>query len=769
MPEAFVNPWLLGGLALVSLPVIIHLLNRRRYQVHDWAAMEFLLKAQVMNRRRVKLEDLILLLLRMAVIALLVLVVARPMVERFGSWNEDERLVVIDDSGSMDLVLPTGSVFGSARESATNQIRDAVGSVPVSLWFGSRPAERPLEVAGDIRGGVLTPGQDGVPGDPALSEAVAASDLFYALAETRPVDSLLRFDKILERVLDIATADPEPRLRSVVLISDFRRQDWLDDGGELRDPLKFAFEELDRREKVSGLRFQFIDVGESDAENVGITDFRTIGGHVLAGVAATLVVEITSYGKEVREGIQGEIEVGKPGSAAFELAQSIPLPPVPPIPPGEKRGIEVEHTFESPGEYPLRVRLASDRLEGDDESYLVVDVREGLRVVVADGDPRADRLSSESGFLLAALLPRGDAPTGALPEVITEEIRAETLEEADVVLLLNRSGISDAEQDVLSDFVERGGGLGVFLGDRVDAADYRDAARSPPGAASSPLLPAALGEPQGPRRPGERVRMKIDEAEHALFNVFRGIDGLSVEGVMFDKYFDLRPVEGAVVVAHYEDASSTPAIVESRHGKGRVMLINTSADRDWGDWPTDISYPIAMQELVRYLAPARVLDRQVTVGDALVWDVVPGWRYEVVLPGGEREPLEGGGDVAARPTRSFHRTERAGFYRVVATPTESSPASDPESRGAPGADTGEPAARWYACRWNPRESELEALGEEGLRAVLDPLGIDYSVGARVDIDALRREQEGEIWRYLALGAGIFLLLELLAAWWFGRR
>ena len=52
---SFAHPAILGGLALASLPVIIHLLNRRRFKTMEWAAMDFLLKAAVRNRRRVRL------------------------------------------------------------------------------------------------------------------------------------------------------------------------------------------------------------------------------------------------------------------------------------------------------------------------------------------------------------------------------------------------------------------------------------------------------------------------------------------------------------------------------------------------------------------------------------------------------------------------------------------------------------------------------------------------------------------------------------------
>src|SRR6478736_5802807 len=59
------NPWLLvAGSAAVALPVLIHLLNRRRFQVVEWAAMDFLLEADRTNRRRIRLQHVLLLILR---------------------------------------------------------------------------------------------------------------------------------------------------------------------------------------------------------------------------------------------------------------------------------------------------------------------------------------------------------------------------------------------------------------------------------------------------------------------------------------------------------------------------------------------------------------------------------------------------------------------------------------------------------------------------------------------------------------------------------
>src|SRR6266705_3208362 len=79
---AFFGLWtttLFAGVAAVSVPVIIHLLNRRRYKIVTWAAMRFLLNAQKQNTRRMRIEQLLLLLCRMALVALIVLAMAAVM------------------------------------------------------------------------------------------------------------------------------------------------------------------------------------------------------------------------------------------------------------------------------------------------------------------------------------------------------------------------------------------------------------------------------------------------------------------------------------------------------------------------------------------------------------------------------------------------------------------------------------------------------------------------------------------------------------------
>src|SRR5947209_11345476 len=105
MLELFTNPgFLAAGGALVSAPIIIHLINRMRFKRLRWAAMEFLLKSQKRNRRRLIIEQLLLLLLRCLLVILAGLLVARYLgfsAFAFMQTKSTTHVVVLDDTLSM--------------------------------------------------------------------------------------------------------------------------------------------------------------------------------------------------------------------------------------------------------------------------------------------------------------------------------------------------------------------------------------------------------------------------------------------------------------------------------------------------------------------------------------------------------------------------------------------------------------------------------------------------------------------------------------------
>ena len=877
MTDFFVNPWLLAGMLLVAAPVILHLLNKRRFEVVDWAIMEFLFDAQTQNRRRLRLEDLLLLLLRMLGIAVLVFAFSRPLITGLAGGREDERVVVIDDSFSMEAVDGATDVLGLARGEARTLIEEAVArSIPLDVYRGSAPSGERWEGAARLGGMAFSAASAGnaeIAAAAAAARYERASGLLDRLSALEASDLPLGFSSVLNELGERPSSEEAPRARTVFVVSDLRRGDWFEEDGQtLRRDVRAVLEDLASRELLENLRLECVPVGRPNRENVAVVDVRSRTDRPLVGHPIRVVVTVKNFGARPRTGLRGWLEVGSSRPAGYDFSrgdssrgdtsrgdsnrgdsnrgdsnrgdssrgggadgrnaagragggvvdqrlfvarQRVPLATIASLAAGETASAHAEFQVEESGSYPLRVQLDADLLRRDDRSYAVLDVRRGTRVLLVDGSPGSvpltggtsstgGRFAGEGGFLKVALAPRGEISSGVVVREHQGPLAPEHLLETDVVLLLNHRGVTSAEREMLERFVDFGGGLGFFLGNHVRSEDYARAFRRPPSEADpgvpfpTTLFPAALRAPpaRAGRPDGGLFHFTVTDWNHPAFAVFRGVEGSSLERVGFSRFFGLDPAPGTSVLARFDDDARTPAIVEvarvrdavsaidgdvapvqgegaggaaadagAEEGRspGRVVIFNVTADRDWGDWPRDPSYPIAMQEWVKYLAPRTALRRAVTAGQPLLWRTHPGVRYEVVLPGGRSRALP----AIREGWASFDETERAGHYCVLAAP------ADP--RLTPPAGALEPV--WFASRRVASESDLEPAAAERLATALREAGLNTVVrepasGGQTGLTAGAGGNSGggsEMWRWCALGLGALLILELIAAWWLGRR
>src|SRR5262245_46309016 len=127
---SFLNPIMLFGIAAVSVPIIIHLLNRRRFQKIVWGAMRFLKLSVEQNQRRMRIEDMILLALRCLLLLMLALALARPAIlsnatDVFGQ-SKVTGVIILDNSQSMGMSDGTSTRFEKAKQAA----QGALDSMP---------------------------------------------------------------------------------------------------------------------------------------------------------------------------------------------------------------------------------------------------------------------------------------------------------------------------------------------------------------------------------------------------------------------------------------------------------------------------------------------------------------------------------------------------------------------------------------------------------------------------------------------------------------
>jgi hypothetical protein len=732
---SFVHPAFLGGLALASLPIIIHLLNRRRFKTMEWAAMDFLLKAAVRNRRRVRLENLLLLALRTALVILLILAVARPfsreqdaLASLFGAAGATERVLLLDDSHSMRAGQGNRASFDTARALArrlVERLHEERSSDRLTLLLGSQPRQ----VEQGFRRVAVASAQG-----PRLAKAIEA---------LRPTDGV--FD-LVEAVDAILADHEETEARLVVhVISDFRRRDWMDAAGGLKPDTLKALGQLTERAEV-----RLVDVGAPPVQNVGVVALEPADRSVVAGVPATFVATVRNYGPEPVANVSVTFEFGDRSQLPVRIERELQ--------PDESAEVKTEYTFRGAGPAVVRARLLPDVLPGDDVRRRVVTVRPRLRFLLVDGEPEPEAYRGETDFLAAALMPPGEVESGIEVDIVPETAFAGRDPDAyDGIFLCNVYRVPDDRVKALEEYVRAGGGLVFFLGDQVDPQVYNVAFHGVGEEAGKRLLPLALREIEGAA--DDYVNLAAPSLDHPAIRFLRGLHPVVFRTVAVNRYVkcDPAPRGEARILLTYADEQGTPALVEKSLGDGRVLLFTTAADLEWSNFPHSILYLALLQETARYVVRRDPDEFTRTAGTPIVV------RYD---------PKEMGPDVAVVPlgepgatavqlasirddqrnqlSYRYERTLLTGEYEVrLRTPQ------------------GDPFVRLYAMNLDPSEGDLARADLNRLREAAPAARLERGA----DEAALGSDESdrSEFWRTLVVALVAVAAVETLLAWRFGHH
>jgi len=617
-----VNPALLAaGSLLVSAPIIIHLLSQRRYRTLDWAAMEFLIQAEQRNRRRIQLEEFLLLALRCLAVLLVALLVARPFwpsrwTPQWLNADRQEHIVVLDDSPSMAAADSVGRPFDAAKKLLERLVTEAAD-----------------KAAGDSLTLVLT-SQPGRPvfNDLPLDDATAAS-VIEELQQLGPSDFACRWDRIGPELANLVGQRSVKLNRVLSVLSDLRQSDWTDTAAEtLRETVAKAS------------RGVIVDVSEEASSNLAVVDIVPDQGLLLAGRTARFQVAVKNFGTKPAANVPVQFLVG--GSLPMKAV-------IPSIAPGATETVPFSYTptvpvspAEAPLPEPLEVRAQiesvapADTLPADNRRDYAGTILPGIPTLIVDGDPSSEYGQSEAFFLQRALRPPGQLVSGVEVETLTDaEFDQQPLGRAHVIHLCNLYQLNESRRTALEKWVDAGGGLVIWAGGQLDDRHYNaDWHRQGEG-----LLPTALVRMQGDDTEATWVSLRIEADDHPAVRVFAGDAASLLETTKIFRWWQCAVPAGTQaaevrVLARFTDPDRSPAILERRYGRGRVVFLAVPADSDWTDWPENAGYLIFLQELTRSLAQTAPSTADLHVGRPLVLPLdIRTYRPEAVLtpPGGE--------------------------------------------------------------------------------------------------------------------------------------
>ena len=808
----FWTPIMLAGLAAVAIPILIHLLNRQRATIVDWGAMRFLLDSLTSRKRRILIEEIILLALRCLAMALVALAMARPFIpsrstipwvivlpailsaamcagvgiamrshrlrgrlllgaagalvalalitsaiEHFlqmRHWSlsggEKDIAIIVDGSRSMTLTLDGQTNFQRAIEEAQATLAVCEPGDGVALFVaGSVP--RPI---------IQKPTAD--------HKAVEA-----ALAGLAPTGGTMKVPEALDAAVTALKEGSNPA-KMIVLVTDGQALGW-----NVENEARWRFLADDAKKFPTPLRFFCRTLKlPGTFHNATLADLAFSRPVVGTDRPVSIAVKITN---------SGTVRVEPSGVNLSVDGEAVGRQPIAPIPPGAEEAVRFEHRFQTPGPHVVSAQVVcEDDLPGDNSDTRVLEVLDVLKVLVVDGAPSPLPLEGASAFVDIALTPGAAGEEPAAPAGKTDEAqepvlvghlvlptvlaapdisRAGNLKDYSLVILANVPMLPKDFADNLAQFVQEGGGLLIAPGDRADAAFYN--AWTAPG--GGPVMPAGLVTRKA--RTDEPARLALKTLTHPALAVIANSTQSDADKALVSAWWRLGAQEKdpAIRVGGFLDTNDA-VLVERRVAKGLVLATAMALDRQDSNLPSLKCFVPLVHEMAYYLAAPSVVQRNIPAGTDVVLDLAPkpgtpaapagSFAVGVQTPGGTTAQAEATVE-AGRLRLRYTATYEPGLYRLLLPDTAAKPFA---IRLAPGG--GVP----FVVLGEPEESRLAALTDMNFEEVRKHLEMFRARTTDELTTAVTGGIPGEeLWKYLAVALLLGLVAENGLTRWIASR
>ncbi len=731
----------LGALAF-TVPLAIHLLFRSRFRTIEWGAMHLLDAVVRINRRRLQLLHLLLLLVRCMLPVLLAFCLARPLLTGFQSLPGDAAqtlILVLDDSRSM-----------AARESSglsrMDRVKQEIGSLLESL---SRRDEVML---------IRTSRIDSPPASTGSQDALRA--LRSLRADFGPVD----LGRMVQAAVEAADQAAHAQ-RRIIVASDFQTHVVSDAAVASLTRLASRLEEKPIRPAIS---FWNLGTASDSLENLIVESIDVESPAVVKGRTASFSVELRNASDQPVRDLR----------LVWSIDDQSLTPSLVSIQPRSTITHRINQAIDEVGVHQLSVSIEQgDALVEDNRRSIGVDVIREIRVLLVNGDPSRQPLQGETDFLAIALSPFAfggeDQPDAVRTQVVTPD-QVERLiqsDRPDVVVLANVPDLASSAKAMLAQFVFNGGGIIVFDGDKI-RPDFYNQPWTFEG--ESWTIPASLGDirrtaadtsvdgdPEGKNFP-----VANRNPQYSPWDVLGKSEQQPFADVTVNAYRRLTISQQQWDGEHPPTllirlVNGDPLAVSARCGQGTVVQFAVPCDTAWTNLPTRLVYLPMLQQLVLDLAGNR---KQTTIE--------VGQRFSVAMSE-LTEPLPTGAvlDPEAQPTVSVESPDGS---ESLLQPTE-----DPSSSVFVSTESGPGVYRLRQTialqGERPQvtrslrvvevpavESQLRDVDETRLIAAAEAVGGQvYTEMDQLQQDDRTRRYGREIWRWLLVGLLLAMIAEVV--------
>jgi len=501
----FLNALFGAALAAVALPIVIHLLNRRRSRREKFSTLEHLAEVSRRQRRRIEVRQWLLLALRCLAVLLVVLAMMRPALRSIagGGTGSTTAVIVLDTSFSMAAADAESSRLEAARARLDDVLALLGRGDRVQLLLPTTPPtevfDAPIEDPGRVRG---------------VAERL---EVAYQAADHRGA---------LARALEVVEASPNLN-REIYVLSDFQARDLGDDP---------PFPEI-----PEDVRVYLVPVAERDLPNVSVAAASYVKASVSGGSAGAVRVSVANHSDGELQAYPIRVFAGD--QPVGEGAIRVPV--------GEVATTDLVLANPSAVDGALQVRLPEDALAIDDEAWVSPDQEPSIRVLVVHGGEATTR--EREPYLRIALDPPGEAGERlfTVEEVPLRDLAVQTDLDHDVIILNNVERLSDGVASRLKLAHRDGAGLLFILGDRVDLRYYNTHV-------FDDLVPVTLRD-RASVEDGGFYTLRPEVTGHPVFEGFRVTLGEELTRARFREVVRAETDGNARILARF---GNLPALVE---------------------------------------------------------------------------------------------------------------------------------------------------------------------------------------------------------------
>ena len=682
----FLTPLFLLGLLAAAIPIAIHLIRREKPPKVMFGTLRFVKQTTKKLILFQQIQQWLLLLMRAALICLLVLAFARPLLFQGGMARlmdaEPRSVAILLDTS---LSMRVGERFERAKTEAL-QVLDGLnaGDEAAVLTFADGTLTV-RELSNDIDG---------------LRAFINDMD--------EPGYDRVRFYPTLQQADDML-AESQHQRRQIVMISDFKASG-LDSDALVSDGQSV---DQDGWMLAAGTGFLPVDVGDERSSNLSLTDVRSpqqllenqTDYEVLARVRSTgnVFLDRGNLSLNLRTQAGDDVVTNNAGSIPVQLNER------------SEAVINLPLNLDATGAFTGELVLSGDDVDLDNRWYFSLDVLPRMRVLVVNGDPSTDWYDDEAHWFVLALQGLDNSPFD-VTSVTADALTVPQIREHDAVVLLNASLQDNRLLAELQTFVTEGGALLLAPGNRVTASEFNDS--------FADITPATLISSEELATNDYQLIADVDRRHPAL-------RALNVDfGARFQGYWLTAPGSDSDVLMRFDNGS--PMLVEAQAGEGRSMLLSSSMDLAWSNFPLQGLYLPFVHEVLTYLIQPPQRERAYLVGDMIdlsSFMSADNTTLELLEPDGAR--------VQLTRDNPFYQARMPGFVQLEETTLAVNIAAEAASS---------------------RRADIDALTDAIINPETTPMVSEQVRTAQLIADI---EQPQRLWWWIVL---LVMLLLVVEAW-----